>query len=159
MRISSPVAIRERERMQSTIIRRVVFAVTASCMGALVPLSVSATTTAQAMASVAFLRGTWHCTGGGPAEDDVYTFAKNEWRDTDSLGGVTTGTFDAKRQKWVVFFMSTDGEYGVNEGPPFVNGTSHFTFPYPPGMSSHSFTVTKLSDTKLSLGKQTCTKQ
>jgi hypothetical protein len=145
--------------MQSNIIRRVVFTLTASCMGALVPLSVSAMTTAQAMASVAFLRGSWHCTGGGPPEDDVYTFAKNEWRDTDNLGGVTTGTFDAKRQKWVVFFMSADGEYGVNEGPPFVNGTSRFTFPYPPGLSSHSFTATKLSDTKLRLGKQMCTKQ
>jgi hypothetical protein len=145
--------------MQSTIVRRVVFAVTAACMGAIVPLSVSATTTAQAMSSVAFLRGSWHCTGDGPPEDDVYTFSKNEWRDTDNLGGVATSTFDVKRQKWVVFFMSADGEYGVNEGPPFVNGTSRFTFPYPPGMSSRSFTVTKLSDTKLRLGKQMCTKQ
>jgi hypothetical protein len=145
--------------MQSTIIRRVAFAITATCMGALVPLSASATTTAQAMASVAFLRGTWHCSGGGPSEDDVYTFTKNEWRDTDSLGGVTTGTFDAKRQKWVVFFMSADGEYGVNEGDPFVNGTSRFTFPYPPGMSSHSFTATKVSDTKFTLGKQVCLKR
>jgi hypothetical protein len=116
-------------------------------------------TTAQAMSSVTFLRGSWHCTGDGPPEDDVYTFTKNEWRDTDNLGGVATATFDAKRQKWVVFFMSTDGEYGVNEGPPFVNGTSHFTFPYPPGLSSRAFTVTKLSDTKLRLGKQMCLKQ
>jgi hypothetical protein len=111
------------------------------------------------MASVAFLRGSWHCTGGGPPEDDVYTFTKNMWRDTDNLGGITTGTFDAKRQKWVVFFMTSSGEYGVNEGGPFVNGASRFTFPYPPGLSSHSFTVTKLSDTKFALGKQTCTKQ
>jgi hypothetical protein len=116
--------------MQSTIIRRAVFVFVASCMGATVPLSVSAMTTAQAMSSVAFLRGTWHCAGGGPAEDDVYTFTKNEWRDTDNLGGVTTGTFDAKRQKWVVFFMNAGGEYGVNEGDPFVNSSSRLTIPY-----------------------------
>jgi hypothetical protein len=145
--------------MQATIVRRVAFTIAASCMGALVPLSVSATTTAQAMSSVAFLRGSWHCTGDGPPEDDVYTFTKNEWRDTDNLGGVTTGTFDTKRQKWVVFFMDTHGHYGVNEGPPFANGVSHFTFPYPPDMSSHAFTFTKLSDSKFMLGKQTCTKQ
>jgi hypothetical protein len=145
--------------MQSNLIRRAVFVFAASCVGALVPLSVSAMTTAQAMSSVAFLKGSWHCTGGGPPEDDVYTFTKNVWRDTDSLGGITSGTFDAKRQKWVVLSMNADGEYGVNEGPPFVKNTSRFTFPYPPGMSSHSFTVTKFSDTKFTLGKQTCTKQ
>jgi hypothetical protein len=145
--------------MQAAIIKRVIFVFAASCMGALVPLSVSATTTAQAMASVAFLRGSWHCTGGGPAEDDTYTFTKNIWRDTDSLGGVTTGTFDAKRQKWVVFFMSAGGEYGVSEGPAFLHNKSRFTIPYPPGLSSHSFTVTGLSDTKMQLGKQTCVKK
>ena len=79
--------------MQATIVRRLAFTIAASCMAALVPLSVYATTTAQAMSSVAFLRGSWHCAGDGPPEDDVYTFTKNEWRDTDNLGGVTTGTF------------------------------------------------------------------
>jgi hypothetical protein len=145
--------------MQSNLIRRAVLAFAASGLGALVPLSVSATTTAQAMSSVKFLSGSWHCTGDGPPENDVYTFTKNMWRDTDDLGGITTGTFDAKRQKWVVFSMNANGEYGVNEGPAFVNNTSRFTFPYPPGMGSHTFTVTKVSDTKFTLGKQTCTKQ
>ncbi len=138
--------------MHSNLIRRAAFGCAAACIGALIPVSAFATTTAQAMSSVAFLRGTWHCTGDGPPENDVYTFTKKIWRDTDNLGGVTTGTFDAKRQKWVVFFMNTSGEYGVNEGPAFVNNTSRFTFPYPPGMSSHTFTVTKLSDTKFMLG-------
>jgi hypothetical protein len=145
--------------MQAAIIKRAFFVFAASCMGALVPLSVSATTTAQAMASVSFLRGTWHCTGDGPPEDDVYTFTKNIWRDTGSDGGVATGTFDAKRQKWVVFYMDPEGHYGVNEGPPFVHNTSRFTFPYPPSMTSHSFTVTGLSDTKMKLGKQICVKK
>jgi hypothetical protein len=64
--------------------------------------------TAQAMSSIAFLSGSWHCTGDGPPEDDVNTIGKKQWRDTDSLGGLTMGTFDAKRQKWIVFFMGGD---------------------------------------------------
>ena len=111
------------------------------------------------MSSIAFLSGVWHCTGGGPAEDDTYTFAKYVWRDTDSLGGLTTGTFDPKRQKWVVFFMNRDGSYGVNEASPPVNNVMHLTVPYPPGMSSQSFTFTKLSDTRFKLGKQICVKK
>ncbi len=116
-------------------------------------------TRAQALSSVKFLSGAWHCTGGGPAEDDTYVFLKNVWRDTDSLGGVTTGTFDAKRQKWVVFFMDGDGNYGVNEASPAVNNVMHLSVPYPPGMSAHSYTFTKVSDSEFKLGKQTCVKK
>jgi hypothetical protein len=145
--------------MQSNLIRRAVFAFAASCVGALVPMSVSATTTAQAMSSVKFLSGSWHCTGDGPPEDDVYTITKNMWRDTDSLGGTAMGTFDAKRQKWVVFYMNTSGVYGVNEGTPLNKNTMHITVPYPPGMSSHSYTLTQMSDTEFMLGKQKCLKK
>ncbi len=81
------------------------------------------------------------------------------WRDTDSLGGTTTGTFDVKRQKWVVFFMDVDGHYGVNEASPLVNNTMRMTAPYPPGMSSESFTFTKFSSTKFKIGKSTCLKK
>ncbi len=116
-------------------------------------------TTAQAMSGVAFLAGSWACTGGGPAETDVYTIGKKLWRDADSLGGLTMGTFDAKRQKWVVFFMSNDGSYGVNEAAPMVNDVLHVTVPYPPSMSSQTYTFTKVSPTEYKLGKQICIKK
>jgi hypothetical protein len=130
-------------------------------LGAAVPSSASASvTTAQAMSGVAFLSGSWHCTGGGPAETDVYTIGKNVWHDTDSLGGVTMGTFDAKRQKWVVFFMNDhDGEYGVNEAGPMVSDVLHLTVPYPPSMSAQKYNFTKVSDTQYKLGKQICIKK
>jgi hypothetical protein len=136
------------------------YGLVAFSIGAFAPMTVSASmTSAQAMKSVAFISGTWHCTGDGPPEDDTYTFQKNIWRDTDSVGGVTTGTFDVKRQKWVVFFMNVDGSYGVNEASPFANNTMHITVPYPPGTRSQSYTFTKLSNTEFKLGKQTCFKK
>jgi len=140
--------------------KQIAYAVLASCIGAFAPLSASASmTVAQAMSSVAFISGTWHCTGDGPPEDETYKFEKNMWRDTDSVGGMTVGTFDAKRQKWVVFFMDVDGNYGVNEASPLVNNTMHMTAPYPPGTSSQSFAFTKFSDTKFKIGKSTCLKK
>jgi hypothetical protein len=144
--------------MNIKLIQRIVCAAVALLCTS--PLAASASVTrAQAMSSVAFLSGTWHCTGDGPAEDDTYTFQKNIWRDTDSLGGVTTGTFDPKRQKWVVFFMDRDGNYGVNKAGPAVNNVLHLSFPYPPSMSSHKFLFTKISDARFTLGKQTCVKK
>ena len=70
-----------------------------------------------------------------------------------------TGTFDPKRQKWVVFFMNADGNYGVNEASPPVNNVMHLTIPYPPGMSAHSYSFTKVSDSQFKLGEQTCIKK
>jgi len=138
----------------------IAYGLLAFSIGAFAPLSVSASmSSAQAMKSVAFLPGSWHCTGDGPPEDDTYTIQKNMWRDTDSLGGITIGTFDAKRQKWIIFFMTGDGNYGVNEGSPVANNTMHVTVPYPPGMSSQAYTVKILSNTKFMLGKQTCLKK
>jgi hypothetical protein len=146
--------------MNGNQLKPMAYALVASCVGAFAPLPVSASmTAAQAISSVAFLTGSWHCTGGGPPEDDTYTIQKNVWRDADSLGDVTTGTFDAKRQKWVIFTMNFDGDYSVNESSPSVNNSMHVTVPYPPGMSSHSFTFTKLSNTEYKLGKQTCLKK
>ncbi len=116
-------------------------------------------TAAQAIASVKFLMGTWHCTGDGPPEDDAYTFAKYMWRDTDSNGGLTTGTFDAKRQKWIVFIMNNDGLYAVNEGTPMTNDALHLTIPYPAKLAGHSYTFTKVSESEYKIGKQICLKK
>ncbi len=146
--------------MLSKLARSGSFAVLAFTMSAITPSPAAARVTpAQAIASVKFLAGPWHCTGDGPPEDDVYTISKNVWRDVDTVGGVTSGTFDAKRQKWVVMFMNASGEYGVNEASPAVNGTLHLTVPYPPGMSSMTYSFTKLTDTKFKLGKQFCVKK
>jgi hypothetical protein len=121
------------------------------------------TTTAAALASIGYLTGTWHCTGGGPAEDDTYTISGNWWRDTDSTGGLTVGTFDAKRQKWVIFSMGQDGGYAVIEGaPPAANANQlATTIVYPAGAPTATTPImfTKISDTQYTLGKQTCTKK
>ena len=55
--------------------------------------------------------------------------------------------------------MAGDGSYGVNEAGPAVHDVLHLSVPYPPGMSSQSYTFTKLSDTEYKLGKQTCVKK
>ena len=146
--------------MKSNLMRSVVCGVLTFGACAIVPTSAAAPmTSAQALASVKFLAGTWHCTGGGPTEDDVYTIKKNTWQDTDSLGDVTNGTFDAKRQKWVILSMNASGAYSVNDAAPAVNDQMHVTTPYPPGMSSQKFTFAKLSDSKYKLGKQVCVKK
>jgi hypothetical protein len=114
--------------------------------------------TAQAMSSIAFLSGSWHCTGDGPPEDDVNTIGKKQWRDTDSLGGLTMGTFNATSEVDRLLH-GRRCVYGVNEGTPLAKNAIHLTIPYPPGMSSRPYSFTKLSDTEFVLGKQNCTKK
>ncbi|MGR4064119.1 MAG: hypothetical protein ACLQPV_01565 [Vulcanimicrobiaceae bacterium] len=129
-------------------------------IGAMTKPATAQQTSAQAMASLGYLAGTWHCTGGGPAEDDTYTMNGNWWRDTDSLGDLATGTYDAKLQKWVVLIANADGSYAALEGtsPMSNNNVLNTKVAYPASNMSPPVTFTKVSDTQYTLGKQTCTK-
>jgi len=102
----------------------------ALCLCALATQPVPAaqpSTTAQALSSVAGLLGTWHCVDGKVKETDTYTRRSNAILDTDSRGGTTVITFDAKRQKWVVFAIGSGG-YSTSEGTVRPNEPNEATF-------------------------------
>jgi hypothetical protein len=117
-------------------------------------------TTAGALSSLASVLGTWRCTDGKTQESDTYTRRGNAILDTDSRGGTTVITYDAKRQKWVVFFVGSDG-YGASEGsvsPTDSNRATFFTV-YPHA-SNKPFVVTGPfghgAGAKMTVGPMSC---
>ena len=117
-------------------------------------------TTAQALSSIDWVVGTWHCTDGKSTETDVYT-RKGEFSilDLDSNNGVTLITFDAKRQKWVVMEASSDG-YGVAEGVANAGDPNKKTFfgAYP-HVGKRPFIVYQTSHSHFTLGgSMSCTR-
>ncbi len=119
-------------------------------------------TTGQALSSLAGVLGTWHCVDGKITETDTYTPRSNAILDTDSRGGTTVITFDAKRQKWVVFAVGSDG-YSTSEATvnPANSDRATFFVVYPRA-SSKPFIVSgpfgHEANAKMTVGTMSCTK-
>ncbi len=114
----------------------------------------------HALLSLSFLSGTWHCTGGkGPDEDDTYTVGPNWWYDTDSLGGLTSGTYDVTRQAWIAFYVRPDGEYGMMSGGPEVQYDADHVYHPDRFSTTRDIDWYKYSNTRMKFGDQICAKK